>query len=1041
MKKTVLSILGLLLSFTFTFAQSISVNGKVTAASDGLPLPGVSVSVKGNSNVGTQTDADGFFKMTVSADSKTLVFKYIGYKQKEVTISTGMMNIQMEEDQKQLSEVVVVGYGTQTRASVTGSITKIGGDKLQNVAVPSFESAIQGRAAGVFIEAQNGKLGQAIKVRVRGSSSVSAGNEPLYVVDGIPITTNDFSNNGGSTNPLTDLSQNDIESIEILKDASAASIYGSRASNGVVLITTKSGKAGKTNISLNYYSGFSKASNQREFLNAQEYVEYSREAGIRGAKYDYRVNKDFYDGQGITEADLIADNGSFVERRLTRYSAGNTDYQTYKVNTNWQDQVFRSAPVQNYNLVANGGNEKTKFYISGTYNDQEGFLIRNSINQYSGRINLENKATDRLTLGFKLALSRTENKRLSGDNAFSTPVQIVALSPITPIIDPRSGLISGALDVVSGVPNTNFPVYYNPMLSADNAFYNTLVYRNLGNVYASYNFIKGLTFRSEFGVDLLNQNEEGYYGKLTVRNLGTANGFGLNYNTQALNFNANNFIQFNREIGKSFFDVVLGTSFQKQTITENQTEGQQFPSDAFKKVTSSAEIINGSSTGTAYSLLSYFSRVNYRFNERYLVSLSGRLDGSSRFGNNSRYGFFPAGSVGWIISEEEFMKSQDILSLLKLRASYGVTGNSEIGNFGSRKLYSAFSYAGTAGSRPSQFGNPDLKWETTNQLNLGLEFGILNNRISGELDIYQKKTKDLLLNVQVPASTGFTTVTQNLGKLENKGIEFSVNTQNLVGKFNWSSNVNFSINRNKITDLKGQIITGSGDAVNRATEGQPIGIFFTKEFAGADPANGDAVFFKNTLNADKTRDRSLTSDYNAAENVVVGNPNPKWSAGLSNTFTFKGIDLSVLIQGVYGNDIYNGGGQYMSASGSNGFDNQTRDQLNSWKKPGDITMVPEARLFLANGINPSSRFLADGSYARLKNVTLGYNLPQSLLSKIKLQSLRVYAIGQNLFTVTNYDGWDPEVNSDDFAGNITQGYDFYAAPQARTITFGINVGF
>jgi hypothetical protein len=388
------------------------------------------------------------------------------------------------------------------------------------------------------------------------------------------------------------------------------------------------------------------------------------------------------------------------------------------------------------------------------------------------------------------------------------------------------------------------------------------------------------------------------------------------------------------------------------------------------------------------------------------------------------------------------MKKQQLVSELKIRASYGLTGNSEIGNFPSRGLFTEFGYAGVAGARPTQLPNPDLKWETTAQSDIGLDIGFFNGRLSGQFDVYLKKTKDLLLNVQVPATSGYTTITQNLGKLQNKGFEMQVDSKNIVGKeVTWSTGFNFSLNRNKITDLKGQVITGSGDAVNRAVEGQPLGIFYTVEFAGADPANGDALYYKNTDLGDGKRDRATTNDYNEATPVVVGDPNPKFIAGLNNTVTYKGIEFSFLLQEVNGDKIYNGGGQYMSVGFNNGADNQTIDQLQSWKKPGDVTMVPEARLFGGNGVSPSSRYLSDGSYLRLKNIVLGYNFPKAILEKIKLRSLRVYAQATNLATWTKYKGWDPELNSDAFSGNITQNYDFYAAPQAKTITFGINVGF
>ncbi|WP_426581473.1 SusC/RagA family TonB-linked outer membrane protein [Mucilaginibacter sp. R-33] len=1017
MKKHLLTILLLCTCIAFGFAQNRVITGKVTDQKDGSPLPGVSVTVKGVAGLGTQTDINGGYKLSVPANAKGLVFNFLGYLPREIAINGAAVNAQLTTDSKVLNEVVVVGYGTQSKRSLTGSVSKIKGGDIENIPVPSLESAIQGRSPGVYIQAQNGKLGQGIQVRVRGASSVSAGSQPLYVVDGLPITVNDFSSNGASTNPLVDLNQNDIESIDILKDASAAAIYGSRASNGVVLVTTKKGKAGSTKITYNQYYGFSKPTREREFLNSKEYLKLVQSAAVAGGLEDY------------------------AKSRLTRYAAGNANYANTNVNTNWQDQITQHAPVQNYNLVFSGGTEKTKFYISGTYNDQKGWILKNKINQYSLRTNIENQATNWLTVGANLSVSRTQNHRLDNDNAFSTPEQIVALSPITPVIDPRTGLLSGQLDPATGLPNSNFPVYFNPLLNSENSYFITTDYRNLGNVFGEIKILPSLTFRSEVGVDILNSSEDNYSGSLTARNSGTNNGVGFNSSITSINFNTNNFLHFLKDFGKSSIDAVGGMTYQRQQNDLNSLNGEQFPSDAYKKLISSASITSALSSSTAYSLLSYFARANYKYHDRYLLSLSGRIDGSSRFGADHRYGFFPAGSVGWIVSEEGFMKNQKLISDLKLRGSYGLTGNSEIGNFPARGLYTEFGYAGVAGARPTQLPNPDLKWETTAQTDIGVDIAFLGGRLAGQFDVYLKKTKDLLLNVQVPATSGFTTITQNLGKLQNKGLEIQIDSKNLVGKVTWNTSFNISFNRNKITDLKGQVITGSGDAVNRAMEGQPLGIFVAPEFAGADPANGDALYYKNTDLGNGKRDRTKTNDYNEAVPVVVGNPNPKYIAGLNNSISYMGIDFSFLIQSVNGNQIYNGAGQYMSVGFNNGFDNQTRDQLLAWTKPGQITNVPEARLFGGNGVNPSSRFLDDGSYVRLKNIVLGYNFPKALISKIKLSSLRVYAQATNLATWTKYKGWDPELNSDAFSGNITQGYDFYAAPQAKTITFGINVGF
>jgi TonB-dependent starch-binding outer membrane protein SusC len=1005
------------------WAQTKTVTGKVTDSKDGTPLAGVSVKPKGT-NTGTSTGIDGSFSLSVSEKAKTLVLSYVGYNDIEVPISGSDISATMVQSDKSLSEVIVVGYGTKIKRDVTGAVSKVGAKELNNTPVTSFESALQGRAAGVQVTQQNGKLGQGINIRIRGSASVTAGNEPLYVVDGIPVITTNLSSNGAQTNPLSDISINDIESIEILKDASSAAIYGSRASNGVVLITTKKGKAGKSKIEFGYFTGTQKPTGKVDFLNAQEYVEYFGLAAAAAKRLDPTF-------------DYVA----FNTARMTRYSAGNTDWQTFKTNTNWQDQAFQKAPILQYDINFSGGNDQTTFYMGGQYLDQNGIIVRNNLKRYNGRLNLEHKVRKWLALGMNMSFARTINERVSNDNAFSTPLQIVALSPITPLIDPRTGLTSGALDNATGKPNTNYPVYYNPLLSVENAQYTTITNRTLGNLFANVTLMKGLTFRSEFGMDQLNQNEESYNGKLTARNQGVPNGAGFNSSDQILNFNTNNFVRYNTTFGEYHdFDVVAGTSFQEFNLKSNSASGEQFPSDAFKKITSAASKTDASSTETQFSFLSYFARANYKYKDKYLLALSGRYDGSSRFGKNNRYGFFPAASVGWILSEEKFLQNIKWLSFLKLKASYGLTGNGEIGNFASRGLWSGDAgFGGIPGTRPSQIPNPDLKWENTASFDLGFETGLFKNRLSLEVDVYKRNTKDLLLNVEVPGSSGFAAQLQNKGKLENKGIEFTLNSENIVTKnFRWSTSINFGLNKNKVTDLNGQEI---GGGQNRAKEGQPLGVFVAREFAGADPATGDALYIKNTLLADGKRDRTTTNDYNAAEEVVIGDPNPDFIYGLRNTFTYKGIDLDVFLQGVQGNNLYYGGGQYMSASGSNGYDNQTKDQLDSWKKPGDITNVPEARLFGANGVDPSSRYIADGSFLRVKAVTLGYNLPKTLINRLHLDRVRIYARAQNLFTFTNYkNGWDPEVNADYQAGNINQGVDFYSAPQLKTIVFGLNIG-
>jgi TonB-linked SusC/RagA family outer membrane protein len=1029
MKKHLLTILLLCTCIAFGFAQNRVITGKVTDQKDGSPLPGVSVTVKGVTGLGTQTDINGGYKLSVPATAKVLAFNFLGFKLSEETINGNVVNVQLISDSKQLTEVVVVGYGTQKKANITGSISSVSAKDIEGTPTTSIEQAIQGKTAGVYIQSGNGKLGQGIQVRIRGSSSISAGSEPLYILDGMPITTDNLSSTDAPTNPLADINFNDIESVQILKDASAAAIYGARASNGVVVITTKKGKAGTPKVNFSASYGKSTPSRHREFLNSTQFVQIMERAGEGAAKQDFAAGA--YD----TLDDALADYKSYVEDNLTFLSGGTDDWKTGKINTNWEKAAYQSAPQQQYDLNISGGNDKTTYYMGGQYLDQTGILIGNSFKRYSGRLNLDSKVDKNLSIGMNLSFSNTINNRVSNDNAFSTPLQAVALSPITPLIDPRSGLISGTPPGES----EDFPLYYNPLISKNNAAYQSTVFRTIGNVYANWEIVKGLTFRSEFGLDQLNQAEDSYYGSATFRNTGTNDGFGQNTTTQVLNYNTNNYFSYKNIFGNDHsLELLLGTSYQKSRTVGNDVQGQEFASDAYKKLTAAAVIVSGASYDSPYSFLAYFFRANYSYKGKYLFSGSARRDGSSRFGVNNRYGFYPSGSVGWILTEEDFLKNNNLLSNLKVRASYGLTGNANIGNFSSLGLFSAANYNGVGGQRFSQIVNPNLKWETTAALDLAVDFGFFNNRLSGSFDYYKKNTRDLLLNVNLPGTLGISRQLQNLGKLSNKGFELELSSDNFVGKFKWSTSLNASYQKNLIKDIKGQTITDNN--INYVMAGQPIGVFYMPEYAGVDPANGDALYYKNVKGTDGKLDRTKTNDPTQAQNVVVGSPTPKYYGGITNTFGYNGIELSVSFQGAFGYKVYNGGGQYMSTSAGNGFDNQTIDQLKYWNKPGDITDIPEPRLFYGNGISTSSRYLSGASYVRCKTVTLGYTLPKAVVSKLRLQKIRVYASAYNLFLITKYKGWDPEVNSDELPSNVDLSNDFYSAPQPRTIVFGINIG-
>lgn len=1014
------------------YAQEKIVTGKVTSTEDGSALPGVNILVKGTTQ-GTVSDASGNYSIAVP-EGASLVFTFIGYTLSEVGVGTRTtVDVQMAPDTQQLSEVVVVGYGTQLKQELTGNIAKVSGKEIENLPVPSFDQAIQGRAAGVFVEAGNGKLGQGMKVRVRGSASVSASNEPLYVIDGVIATADDLSGTDAPTNPLAQLNTNDIESIDILKDASASAIYGSRAANGVVLITTKRGKSGKTRFNIGYQKGFSKPTRSADWLDGSQYYTAFKEAfDNANAKSLAEDGMDFgaywYDEPGLTFDQLLD------------YELGNW---SPTANENWAENAYQDdAGLDQFDLTASGGNEKTKFYVSLQHLNQNGILINDQLERTSARINLDNTASEKFNFGFNFSLSRTVNNRLSDDNEFTTPMQMLALPPIQ-----QARLSDGTLNAST--------VYFNGLIKAENSSFETTVFRNVSNIYGQLNLTKNLSFRSEAALDILTQNEERWDGAAVDSETGNKNGGGVSRWVNVQNYSTNNFLSFKKDITASqYLDVTAGMSYQYVIRNSTSSSAQTFPSDAFKTLVNTSVITAAPTNETSYAFLSYFARANYKLMNKYLLSLSGRIDGSSKFGADERYGFFPAVSAGWIVSEESFLSNVESISFLKFRASYGVTGNAPDENFAGLGLYSGFTYDQLGGVAPTQLSNPGLKWETTVQTDIGFDYGLFNDRITGEIDYYIKNTDDLLLNSNVSGISGYKTQYLNIGSLQNKGFEFVINTRNLTGELAWTTSLNFARNINKITNLDNNIIEAG--YISRAVEGESIGVFYTREFAGANPGNGDAIWFLNRpleaedqenvddgyiFQIDKYGDRYVTSDYDLAERKVVGNPNPDFVGGINNTLSYKGFDFSFLFQFVVGNDSYNAAGRFERADFVF-WDNQlVKDWKDAWDEPGDNTDVPEARLFYGNGDYESSRYIQDASYVRLKTLSLGYNVPASFISKYYLSSLRLYISGQNLLTFTKYDLNDPEVNTDFIAGNVSQGTDFYAAPQAKTIMFGINIGF
>ena len=1011
-------------------AQQKSVTGTVTGAEDNLPVIGATVQLKGTAT-GVATDING--KYQISAPLGAIIeFRYVGMKTIEVVVGAlSVYDVALEYDLVGVNEVVVVGYGTQIKSKVTGSISKVDGATLKNIPVPTIEQALQGKTAGVFIESVNGKSTGTTNMRIRGSSSITATNQPLFVVDGIPLTTEALNFSGAVINPLTSINFNDVESIDILKDAASSAIYGSRGANGVVIITTKKGITGATKLNFTIQSGFNEASHKRDFMNTDQYISYFRESAINGD-----IQEDIYAGDPLGTSTYWQNH---VETRLKRYSgwAASLDpvtgaYLGSKVNTNWQDLAFQKGKIFSADMSAQGGTEKLKYFTSLSYNNSGGILVSNGIEKISARLNIDNKVNNFIDLGFALSLNRTKIDQVSADNAFSTPMQLVALSPVTP---PR--------DLDGNLYNTPTTTYYNPLIDVQYATRDILEYRSIANGYLTFKLMDGLKWRNEFGFDLYNLKENARYGKLTESGTGV-NGYGFANYGQNQNITSKSYFDYLKNFGDFGLSAVLGTEFQYTVVDNARAEGQQFPLDELKTLASAGLITAATSTLTKYSFLSYFSRINFDYKAKYLVTISGRIDGSSRFGKNNRYGVFPAASLGWVLTKEDFLANSTVLSFLKLRTSYGMTGNAGIGNFGHLGLYGVGNYNSLSGLTPTQIPNADLGWESTRQVDFGVDFGFFKSRISGEIDYYSKKTKDLLLNVPVPATSGYSSQLKNIGSVQNKGIEFVVNTNNITGTFTWNTNFNFSYNQNEVTSLGGQTIIDNGSAryMNVVMTGQPIGVFYGAEYAGVDPANGDALWYVNAKDANGKviNHTETTNQFTDANFVVLGSPTPNLIGAITNTFGFKGFELAFTFQGVTGNKIHLIGDQWMAANGV-WYDNQLTSQLGSWKNPGDKTDIPEARLGWDNGDQSrNSRYLSDGSYLKLRSFMLSYEMPKKIVSKAGLDRMRLFVQAQNLITFTRYKGWDPEVSTDFLNDNVTTGCDFYSAPQPRSIVFGINIG-
>lgn len=1008
MKQIVLSIVVSAMACISGFAQS-TVRGTVTSAEDGEALPGVSVIVKGTTQ-GTVTDIDGNYSINVSQEDATLVFSFIGMQTAEETVGgRSVIDVSLQPDIQQLSEVVVVGYGTQKRKDITSSISTLESDAIADVpAAYSFDAAIQGKSAGLNISTPSATPGAAVNVNIRGVTSISASSQPLYVIDGIPIVTGNNSalnSNIQPINPLADINPNDIESVSVLKDASAASIYGSRGANGVIIITTKRGSAGKTKFNVGYSTSISEINNTPDLMTSQEWIGFLNAA----AEFD-----------GLGENFWNSTLGDPNDPTIPTYNA--------------YDYIFRTGITHDASVSASGGNEDTKFFISGNYFNQEGIQVGQGFERISGRLNLDKSVNDKFGIGTSILLSRTNHERTINENdEYGVVINAQAWDPTAPLIQP-DGSYTNPFNY------NGWWALENPLLIAQEYTNTSNTNRVLASIYGEYAITDRLSFKSSWSLDYnelidesfipagFNQTEEGIGVYGTYLELAW-----LSENTLTYDFSINQDHNFN---------ILGGFTLQESTQEFSSITGTGYPVNTVIK-TSAAANSSGTSNGSAFGFVSFIGRVNYNYKDKYLANFTVRSDGSSRFGEENRYGTFPSGSIGWRISEEAFLQDSKTLSNLKLRASYGVIGNASIGNFTSRSAYSTNdAYSGRGGIAPSVLGNPQLGWERTTQLNIGLDVGLIDNRVNLSFDAFSKNTTDLLLAEDIPGSSGYFTIQSNFGEIENRGLEASLDAAVLqIGDFQWNSSFNFTYIENEVIDVinDGQIL--SRNFVLK--EGLEVSQLNLIKFLGVDPFTGDAVF--EDINSDGV--------INLDDRQPVGSGIPTYFGGFTNTFRYKGLALEVFFQFSGGNKIYNQSRHafenYGSLQSGIPYGNQNTRSLNYWRQPGDITDIP--RPSLAGPSDPdaqwqrfSTQYLEDGDFLRLKNVKLSYNLPASITSKAGLSSVQFYVQGRNLITWTNYLGFDPEVSTntastDDL--NVLQGEDFGTLGQARTYSVGLNIGF
>ncbi len=971
-----------------------TITGNVMDGESNEPLPGVNILAKGTST-GTVTDVEGNYRLTVAEDVATLVFSSIGYTTQEVTINgRSVIDLALTADVQSLSEVVVVGYGTQKKSDLTGAISSISNEALAETPASNVLEQSQGRLAGVDIVRANGSPGSNVQIRVRGNRSINASNEPLYVIDGIPTTAN-----------INNFNPNDIASMEVLKDASAVAIYGSRGANGVVLITTKKGKAGKAVISYDGYYGVKQPIENLNLMNAQQFAEYSRIS------------------RGIDPNDASQDDTFFSDVEIENLQNG--------VDTDWLDLVLQDGTQQDHQLSVSGGSENVTYYLSGSYYDEEGIIQNSDFNRYAFRANLEANLTPTLKLGLSSTVARNLRNQMA-----NTPFD--AALRFSPLIEPYGE--GGEFDPY---PNPREGLLANPLLNYQLLQYidETKSYRVFANIYAEYQILEGLSFRLNYGPDY-NSSRRGRFNGSLDESINTASV----RNRTDFSYTLENILSYDKQFGNHSLNVVGLFGVQESEAEYSQMNAQDIPIErsGFNSLGSAATITGISDSLGNWGLLSYMGRINYRFNDKYLFTLTGRADGSSRLAKGKKWAFFPAVSVGWIITEENFI-DLPALSFLKLRASYGEVGNTAIDPFqtlgGLERTNYAFGDNEAFGYGQNLISNPDLGWEISKTTNVGLDFGLLEDRITGSLEYYVTNTENLLLRRLIPITSGFSSILQNIGATRNSGWEFNLNANviNRQGGFRWDVNLNAFSNNEEIIEL----FDGQNDDVgNRWFIGEPINVFYSFKQVGiwqsdqATEAEEQGQFPGDIRIADvngRNENGELTDQpdgaINADDRAIVGSDVPAWSGGVTHRLSFKGLDLSFLIYARQGQWLRS---DYHNLNGNNWQGRYNSLNLDYWTATNPTNAYPLPDAGEAPLYADAVRFY-DGSFVKIKNITLGYNFSSTLISRIGLSSLRLYTTVNNAINFSAYDWVDPETSN----GIVGAGSPLTSA----TYIFGLNLKF